>query len=428
MDNQLKKLTAEIKAKFLEALGKKEVQEAIAETKAAKDTGTFEVVISTADRDRQGDIIMQDGWVLDNYLKNPVVLFGHDYWSLPIGICDSISVVDGKLVAKGRFAGHDFAQNVRQLYDAGMLKATSVGFIPLETEGNVILRAELLEFSFVPVPANPMALSLAHEKQINLEFAFAKGILVKEDTQPEPVEPTEPTEPVATEPEAPVEETPTEPETPATEEPASEAANTEETTPPAAAENNGDEQQPTGGDTTNEPSPQPEATQPEGSGEGVGGTEETPTEQKAVEDEPADSTDVTQLLEKMGQMITALADLHTQAVAATVDKALGEIAQKAGRTLSKQTRALLETTLAKIKESGAAIQDLLDKADADSGDGKAAGEAANTATDDLPQGFAEVKSALQRHIETREVLRMVATAVGNALEKQNSKIKELRQK
>jgi len=424
MDNQLKKLTAEIKAKFLEALGKKEVQEAIAETKAAKDTGTFEVVISTADRDRQGDIIMQDGWVLDNYKNNPVVLFGHDYWSLPIGICDEIKVVDGKLVAKGRFASHDFAQEVRKLYDAGMLRTTSVGFIPLETEGNVILRAELLEFSFVPVPANPMALSLAHEKQINLEFAFAKGILVKEDTQPEPVEPTEP---AATEPEAPKEETPTEPETPVTEEPASEAT-TEEPTPPAAAENNGDEQQPTGGDTTTETSPQPEATQPEGSGEGAG--EPTEPEQKAVEDdEPTDGTDVTQLLEKMGQMITALADLHTQAVAATVDKALGEIAQKAGRAVSKQTRALLETTLAKIKESGTAIEKLLETADAsDDGDGKAAGEAATTANDDLPQGFAEVKSALQRHIETREVLRMVATAVGNSLEKYNKEIKELRQK
>jgi len=131
----------------------------------------------------------------------------------------------------------------------------------------------------------------------------------------------------------------------------------------------------------------------------------------------------------MGQMITALADLHTQAVAATVDKALGEIAQKAGRTLSKQTRALLETTLAKIKESGTAIEKLLETADAsDDGDGKAAGEAATTANDDLPQGFAEVKSALQRHIETREVLRMVATAVGNSLEKYNKEIKELRQK
>lgn len=389
MDNQIKKLTAEIKAKFLEALGTKEVQEAIAETKAADNTGTFEVIISTADRDRQGDIIMQDGWVLDNYLKNPVVLFGHDYWSLPVGVCDEIKVIDGKLVAKGRFAGHAFAQEIRKLYDAGMLRTTSVGFIPLEQEGNVILKAELLEFSFVPVPANPMALSLAHEKQINLEFAFSKGILVKEET----AETTEPVaEPVAetTEPIAAVAENGESdtPETPVVEEPAAEGTN-DTTTPPAAAENNGDEQKPTGGDTTVEPSPQPEAEKPEGSGEGVSEPEPEPV------------------------------------VEPTAEEIAKEVTQKAGRTLSKETRKLLENTLANLKDSVAAIENLLEKADADSGEGKATAGKADTHTEIEPQGYEVVKDTLKAYLDNREVLRMIATAVTAGLEKHNAKIKEL---
>ena len=57
MDNQLKKLTAEIKAAFIAKLGEKEFAEVVAETKASDSNGTFEVVVSTADRDRQGDVV-----------------------------------------------------------------------------------------------------------------------------------------------------------------------------------------------------------------------------------------------------------------------------------------------------------------------------------------------------------------------------------
>lgn len=186
MQEQFTKLTGEIKDKLVEWLRSKELEQFVEKTKAAEDSGTFEVIISTADIDRQGESIDQNGWDLTFYKLNPVVLWAHDYWSLPIGICDEIAVQDGKLVAKGRFAPEEcnaFAQQVRRLYDAKIVRTTSVGFIPLEMDGSNIKRAELLEFSFVPVPANPYALSLRQIKELALDTAMLKmkGLEIKEE-------------------------------------------------------------------------------------------------------------------------------------------------------------------------------------------------------------------------------------------------------
>lgn len=181
MNEVFKKLTEEIKTQLKEAFSKKEAREFIEKTKGAQDTGNFEVVVSTIDIDRQGESIDQSGWDLVFYKMNPVVLWAHDYWSLPIGVTDEIDVQDGKLVAKGRFAPEDanpFAQQVRRLYDLKIVRATSVGFITKEQEGGKIKSAELLEFSFVPVPANPLALSLRKAQKLGLDLAMlaTKGL------------------------------------------------------------------------------------------------------------------------------------------------------------------------------------------------------------------------------------------------------------
>lgn len=181
MNETLTKLTDEVGKKISEAFSSQSFKEFVEQTKAATDTGTFEVIISTSDMDRQGESVNQNGWDLEYYKKNPVVLWGHDYYSLPIGVCDSIELVEGKLIAKGRFApesANPFAQQVRRLYDLKIIRATSVGFIARETEGNSITKAELLEFSFVPVPANPHALSLSKSQAVNLDLAMiaTKGL------------------------------------------------------------------------------------------------------------------------------------------------------------------------------------------------------------------------------------------------------------
>lgn len=193
MNEQFKKLTEEVRSTLEGLFQKSETQQFIEQTKAAEDGGTFECIISTADIDRQGESIQQDGWDLSFYLQNPIVLWAHDYSALPIGVCESVSVVDGKLVAKGRFApesANPFAQQVRRLYDAGIVRATSVGFIVKKATGNIITEAQLLEFSFVPVPANPYALSLSKAKELGIdrEMLAMKGLdlqIAPEEKAPE---------------------------------------------------------------------------------------------------------------------------------------------------------------------------------------------------------------------------------------------------
>src|SRR5687767_5765621 len=60
------------------------------------------VVCSNATVDRYGDIIEQN-WALDNFRKNPVLLFAHESRSLPVGRVSQIGVQGGQLIAQLEF-------------------------------------------------------------------------------------------------------------------------------------------------------------------------------------------------------------------------------------------------------------------------------------------------------------------------------------
>jgi hypothetical protein len=49
---------------------------------------TFIITTGVPDRDR--DTLSVDGWKVENYLKNPVVLWAHNYRSLPVGKAESV--------------------------------------------------------------------------------------------------------------------------------------------------------------------------------------------------------------------------------------------------------------------------------------------------------------------------------------------------
>lgn len=183
------KISEEIQAKILEQLQTKEMRELAAKTLASEDSGRFKIVISTQDEDRQGEVIDQNGWDFSKYLANPIVLWAHDYKQLPIGITDKLYKEGMQLIAEGKFVPGDcnpFAQQVRKLYDLGVQRAASVGLIGKEVKGNVITKSELLEWSFVPVPANPYALKLDAIKAngIDLELMRSKGIEITQEEEP----------------------------------------------------------------------------------------------------------------------------------------------------------------------------------------------------------------------------------------------------
>jgi HK97 family phage prohead protease len=133
-------------------------------------------VFSTSDADRQGEIIDQNGWKLDEYMQNPVVLFAHDHWQPAIGKMIELGKdAVGNLVGAIQFAvkEYDFAKTIYNLYKGKYMRAFSVGFeTPMdkveEVEGVIILReANLYEVSAVNVPANAMALAYSKGIDIN---------------------------------------------------------------------------------------------------------------------------------------------------------------------------------------------------------------------------------------------------------------------
>jgi phage head maturation protease len=90
-------------------------------------------VITTVDPDRSGDVVVPTGVKnLEEYLLNPVVLWAHDRFRVPpIGTCAWVDVQPRRIVAETRFAqGIAFAEDVFKLYDRGVLRGWSIGFVP----------------------------------------------------------------------------------------------------------------------------------------------------------------------------------------------------------------------------------------------------------------------------------------------------------
>lgn len=137
--------------------------------------------------DRDGDIIEQGSWKFDNFAKNPLVLWGHEWETPPIGNAISWGVEDRKdddyegpaLRLVELFAPSEAspqAESVLRLAKAGFLRSGSVGFFPGKIvsfendedreelgipEGGYLLQdCELIEHSHVSVPANPGALNI----------------------------------------------------------------------------------------------------------------------------------------------------------------------------------------------------------------------------------------------------------------------------
>ena len=119
---------------------------------------------STADFDRAGDSISAEAWQkggLQNFEKNPIILFNHDY-DKPIGRATGLKAGPNGLELECKISKSAPA-NVAELVKDGVLGAFSVGFrvkdadYIKETDGLMIKDAELFEVSVVSVPCNQSA-------------------------------------------------------------------------------------------------------------------------------------------------------------------------------------------------------------------------------------------------------------------------------
>lgn len=142
--------------------------------------GGLDFVLSDDTVDRYGDIIDAKGWVLANFKKNPIALFGHSN-GFPIGTWSNLRIEGGKLIGTLKLAARGTSARIDELIslvEQGILRAVSVGFIPIKSEPinpdrpygpQKYTKQELLETSLVSVPANPAALALAKSLNISSE-------------------------------------------------------------------------------------------------------------------------------------------------------------------------------------------------------------------------------------------------------------------
>lgn len=143
-------------------------------------TRSFSAVGSSGLPDRVEDVVDIKGWNFDNFNKNPIGMWAHDYTQLPIFKVSDVELKPRakKMVFRATFDEHEFADKVYKSYKNNFMKGFSVGFLPLKYEyrdrdemtdeekaragiwgGRYFEKQELLEISAAPIPMHPDALA-----------------------------------------------------------------------------------------------------------------------------------------------------------------------------------------------------------------------------------------------------------------------------
>lgn len=133
--------------------------------------------LSTYDLDRFSERIDPQGWDFKRFMDNPVVEWAHRFDIPAIGKIEGLAVDDKGLRGVVFFNDKSFdafGWSIGQRVKAGVIRAGSVGFKPIEIEipskeeskdgtSLIFRKQELLEFSICNVPANPFALAKTNE-------------------------------------------------------------------------------------------------------------------------------------------------------------------------------------------------------------------------------------------------------------------------
>jgi hypothetical protein len=143
-------------------------------TTKLSDKGEEEVVITTPNYDRGNDRVFPTGAILDNYNRNPVVMWLHDYHGstpsggIPVAKCPYLKVTEEGIIAGPPqfLEGDPFAERVKNAWKQGYIKTASIGFSPVDYEENErggfdYKTWEMLEWSLVPIPMNAEACKVA---------------------------------------------------------------------------------------------------------------------------------------------------------------------------------------------------------------------------------------------------------------------------
>lgn len=143
------------------------------------------IIISTGAIDRDKDRVFPQGAKIEDYMRNPVVQFAHNYYEpwATVGRTRTLEITETGIIAdfELRPAANDVdPQNiVLLLWEKEYIRAASIGFIPDAMMPNDIggmdfVSWQLLEWSICAVPANQDALRLAAEMHPKAFEAFQK--------------------------------------------------------------------------------------------------------------------------------------------------------------------------------------------------------------------------------------------------------------
>lgn len=154
-----------------------------------KEERTLTMIGTDETQDRDGDILTASGWNFENYHKNPVFLWAHNYASVPLARTEkiifrrSLKRYDFKIKFPNEGI-NPFADMILALYGEHIVNASSVGFLPSEWEDIVtdedspptllvpkkFTKKELLELSGCAVPCNPNAVQdMIKQRSFNLD-------------------------------------------------------------------------------------------------------------------------------------------------------------------------------------------------------------------------------------------------------------------
>ncbi len=125
--------------------------------------GSFQVILSTGTKDRDGEEVSPDEWELP---LPEHITFDVDHGmnvASTVGSGTPRIDEDGRLIVDGTYSSLPRAQDVRTLVNEKHVRYTSVAFARSKTtkDGITSTRRELLNGAFVAIPANPEAAILA---------------------------------------------------------------------------------------------------------------------------------------------------------------------------------------------------------------------------------------------------------------------------
>lgn len=143
----------------------------------------FWFLVTSEKIDRQNEVVKSDSYNIDNFMKNPVMLFQHDSFSLPIGKWVEYEKTAEGLLLGGWFheipdsENENLSATIKEYVKQGIINSTSIGFRPIKSHTdridnkNILVYDEidLIEVSIVTIGANPEALQKLKFFNINLD-------------------------------------------------------------------------------------------------------------------------------------------------------------------------------------------------------------------------------------------------------------------